>query len=82
MTIEKLRKRKDENIILGVEKKVRVFFFFLAVSSSRLSPFFLSDKKNIIPTFLLVCFYQERKKKGILSKAVGLYLSNTTTIIL
>jgi hypothetical protein len=46
MTIKKLRKRKDENIILGVEKKVRVFFFFLVVPSSRLSPFFLSDKKT------------------------------------
>jgi hypothetical protein len=63
MTIEKLRKRKDENIISGVEKKCEFFFFFqVAPIFTSLSLFFLSDKKNLIPTFLLVCFYQERKK--------------------
>jgi hypothetical protein len=40
MTIEKLRKRKDENIISGVEKKMRVSFFFLVTTLIFLSLFF------------------------------------------
>jgi len=32
MTIEKLRKIKDKNIILGIGKKVGVSFFFLAAT--------------------------------------------------
>jgi hypothetical protein len=45
MTIKKLRKKKDENIISGVDKKVRVSFFFLAASLFSYLFFLLSDGK-------------------------------------
>jgi len=60
MTIKILRKRKDKNIILGVEKKVRDFFLLFDHHLFTSLSFLLSDKKNLIPTFLLVCFYEEK----------------------
>jgi hypothetical protein len=45
MTIKKLRKRKDENIISSVGKKMRVSFFFLAASVFSYLSFLLSDGK-------------------------------------
>jgi len=42
---------------------MKVFFLLSSRPHLHLSLFsFLSDKKNLISTFLLVCFYQERKK--------------------
>jgi hypothetical protein len=46
MTIKKLRKIKDENIISSVEKKVRVSFFFMAASFFSYLSFLLSDGKT------------------------------------
>jgi hypothetical protein len=45
MTIKKLRKKKDGNIISGVDKKVRVSFFFLTASFFSYLSFLLSDGK-------------------------------------
>jgi hypothetical protein len=46
MTIKQIRKKKDENIILGVEKKKIVFSSFWPPPSSPLSLSFLSYKKT------------------------------------
>jgi hypothetical protein len=49
MTIKKLRKIKDENIISSVEKRVRVSFFFMAASFFSYLSFLLSDGKTKSP---------------------------------
>jgi hypothetical protein len=49
MTIKKIRKRKDENIISDVGKKVRVSFFFLAATLFFFLSFLLFDGKPYSP---------------------------------
>jgi hypothetical protein len=58
---KKLRKSKDENIILGVGKKARVSFFFLVATLFCSFSFFLYDGKTLLPTFLLVHLYPKKK---------------------
>jgi hypothetical protein len=78
MTIKKLRKIKDENIISSVEKRVRVSFFFMAASFFSISlSFYQMEKPNLhIPTSLFVSFI----KLEVLSKVDNLYLNSTITL--
>jgi hypothetical protein len=51
MTIEKLRKRKNENIISGIRTKVRVSLFFRPPPFFSFSLSFLSDRKPYSPHY-------------------------------
>jgi hypothetical protein len=81
MIIEKLRKRKNENIISSVEKS-EYFLFFLATTfftSLSLFSFYQIKKPN---TYLPTSFFLSGKKKKVFSKVDNLYLSSTITIFL
>ena len=81
MIIEKLRKRKNENIISSVEKSEYFLFFLATTFFTSLSLFSFYQIKNLIPIFQLV-FFLSGKKKQVFSKVDNLYLSSTITIFL